>query len=87
MNTINQVSQQTITILVCLTLTIVALIVTTVIVEHETLPVLGACFAGPIVSLRGFAYLKTGDTRKGWMQMTSGAVILAILGARLGGIL
>ena len=80
-------SEKSVMILIGLAITIFGLITISLIMRNDSLPVLGACFAGPIVSLRGYAYLKTGETKKGVIQMTSGAIILAILGARLSGFL
>jgi len=79
--------EKTIMILVGLGATIFILITTSLIMGNDSLPVIGACFAGPIVSLRGYAYLKTGEAKKGVIQMTSGTIILAVLAARLLGYL
>lgn len=79
--------EKTIMILIGLVVAIFILITTSLIMGNDSLPVLGACFAGPIVFLRGFAYLKTGERKKGAIQMASGAFILAVLAVWLLGYL
>jgi len=81
------ISQKAITIMILLALTIVALLTAAVVSGKDTLPVIGACIAGPIVTLHGYAYLKTRETRKGILKMLSGIVILSVMGARMAGVI
>ena len=79
--------QQVIMIMICLILAIVVLMTCVIITGHESTASIGASIAGPIVSLRGIAYLKTGEYRKGWAQLAAGTGVLAMLSGRMMGLI
>tara|TARA_Y100001968_G_scaffold311844_1_gene334355 strand:+ start:199 stop:465 length:267 start_codon:yes stop_codon:yes gene_type:complete len=80
-------SQTAIAILIGLAITIFILISIALIAGQDSPGAIGACMAGPIITLRGYAYTRTGETRKGYAQMAAGTAILVVLAARIAGYL
>lgn len=80
-------SKAAIAILIGLAITIFILITIALIAGQDSPGTIAACMAGPIITLRGYAYTRTGETRKGYAQMAAGSAVLAVLAARIAGYL